>query len=422
MSVLILHHRGSLKATPYDQWLSNYDGKKLLLADPEHLALVGEELPGRDSGYDHVEGIAGYEASGRVEARALELARRHDVKYIIACQEQDLERAAQLREILGLPGQTLPSVLPFRNKLLMKDTASAAGIDVAPYADVECAADILAFADRHGFPIVLKPRDGAGSIGVSILRTREELDRFLASDFALGGSFQSNLLVEGYVEGPMCHVDGLVVDGRVVYAWPSQYLYALIDYKDDLNARMDVTLDADDPLTGRLIDFMDRVLENFPAPQHFAFHAEIFHTPDDRLVLGEVACRTGGAAQRDIQRLMWGLDPTESWIQAQLGMPLAREIGSERLRPATLTGQMVLMKRPGTVLSVPGLAPFPWVEKQTVFVKPGQVMKAASFSADFVAAYVVTAPTRRQSVQRMKQLEEWFLGKLSLAEAPGRAA
>jgi hypothetical protein len=213
-----------------------------------------------------------------------------------------------------------------------------------------------------------------------------------------------------------------VVDGRVVYAWPSQYLYSLVSYQDDLGARMDVTLDGDDPLARRLIDFMDEVLHALPGPRHFAFHAEIFHTPDDRLVLGEVACRTGGAAQRPIQRLLFGIDPTECWIRAQLDLPLPIPDGPARLQPATMTGQMVLMKRPGTVLEVPEQAPFSWVRQQNVFVRPGQAMNAATFSADFLVTFVITAPTKDLSVTRMKQLEEWFLSELSLADTPGRAA
>jgi biotin carboxylase len=416
MGVLILHY-GRLEITPYDQWLADYDGDILMLASREYMERVGERLPDGDHGYRHVEAVAGYEAGGRVEARVLELARTYQVDHIVAFQEADLERAAQLRDVLGLPGQRLSSVLPFRNKVLMKDAVSAAGIPVAAYRDVECATDIVAFAREHGFPIVVKPRDSSGSVGLKIIETAAELDTFLVEELDLYGEFQPNLMVESFVDGPMCHVDGVVVNGRLAFAWPSQYLFRLATFKSDPGGRLDVTLDPDDPLTARLLEFTERVLEALPGPQNFAFHAEVFHTPDDELVLCEIACRTGGASIREVMRTLFGVDPNHLWLRAALGLPLPVEQDRMPLRPSRMSGQLVLVKRPGTVLEVPGEPPFPWVEKTNIFITKGQVMGKPTYSADFLASFVVSAPSRRDSERRMRQLETWFFDELSLGAA-----
>ena len=417
MTVLVLHHRGSLAATPYDTWLADYDGEVLLLASREYLDLVGEDLPTADHGYRHAEAVHDYEVSGRVEARSLDLAREYGVRHVIACQERDLERAAQLRDILGLPGQRLDSVIPFRDKVLMKELVRAAGLETAEQQAVECAADILSFADEHGFPLVLKPRDSASSVGLSIIGSRVELDAYLTDEFDLYGPHQPNLMAESFVAGPMCHVDGLVVDGRLVMAWPSQYQYTLSSFREDTGGRLDLTLDVDDPVTGRLIEFTERVLEALPGPRDFTFHAEVFHTPDDRLVLCEIACRTGGAAVRDIIRTLFGVDPSECWVRAQLGLPLPAVLGTERLKPTRMAGQLVLMKRPGRVVAIPEEAPpFPWLEKFRVFVRPGQVMEAASFSGDFMVTAIVSGPDRAACGTRLRQVESWFLGELVLED------
>ncbi|RBQ14584.1 hypothetical protein DP939_39805 [Spongiactinospora rosea] len=412
MSVLVLHYRGSIAATPYDQWVAGYDGDVLLLtADEDNLAPAA-------AGYRHAAAVPGYETGGQVEALALDLAREHGVRHVVACQERDLERAAQLREILGLPGQRLDSVLPFRDKVLMKERFVAAGLPVAPYREIECAADLLAFAGEHGFPLVVKPRDSAGSVGLRILRSAGELETYLAGELDLYGEHPPNLIAERFVPGPMCHVDGLVVGGRMVLAWPSQYLYSLSSFREDRGGRMDVTLDVDDPLTGRLVELTERALKALPGPRDFAFHAEIFHTPGDELVLCEIACRTGGASVRDVIRILFGVDPTESWVRAQLGLPLPAaltEAGPGRPRPGRMTGQLVLMKRPGRVVSVPGgPPPFPWIEKYQVFVEPGQTMGAATFSADFLFTTLVSGPDRATCVARLRQVEAWFMDGLEL--------
>lgn len=411
MGILILHY-GSIGGTPYAKWLADYDGDIVLLASRQHLTRTGEEIPAE--GYAYAEAVEGYETGGHVEARVLDLARRFDIDRIIAFQERDLERAAQLRDVLGLPGQRMDSVLPFRNKVVMKDALRAAGVRVADYAQVECATDILAFVAEHGLPVVVKPRDASGSMGLETLTTQDELDAYLGDP-----SFAelSNLMVESFVPGSMCHVDGLVVNGRLVFAWPSHYLFRLASFRTDRSGRKDVTLDPDDPLAGRLLAFTDEVLAALPSPDTFAFHAEVFLTPDGELVLCEIACRTGGAAIRPIMRTMFGADPNEWWLRAELGLPARIDDAELPLRPKTMAGQLVLVKRPGEVLELPGEPPFPWVERTSVFVRPGQVMKEPTYSADFLAAFVVSAPDRTETERRMDELSAWFLGNLRLGAA-----
>ncbi|MEV6209050.1 NikS protein [Kitasatospora sp. NPDC051914] len=415
MTVLVLHHRGSLEGTPYHGWLADYEGDVLLITSREHLALVAEELPAEGGAYRRTAAVDGYETSGELEALALDWAREYGIRHIVACQERDLERAAELRDVLGLPGQRMATVLPFRDKAVMKRRAAAAGLPVAPYLELECATELIAFAEQYGFPLVLKPRDSAGSVGLRILDSREELDEYLADGFDLYGPYQPNLLAEAFVHGKMCHVDGLVVDGRTVLAWPSQYQYSLSSFRTDTGGRLDLTLDVDDPLAHRLLEFTERTLEALSGPENFAFHAEFFHTPEDELVLCEIACRTGGAAIRDIVRTMFAVDPSEAWVRAQLGLPLPEWLGSEKPTPRRMVGQLVLMKRPGRVVSVPEEPPaFPWIEKYQVFVAPGQTMQAAAYSSDFLVTALVSGADRAECESRLRVLEQWFLGELVL--------
>ncbi|WP_037601699.1 ATP-grasp domain-containing protein [Streptacidiphilus rugosus] len=417
MSVIVLHQVGSVHAVPYDRWLADHEDDVLLLACPDNLARVGEEIPESGSGYAYTEAVAGYDASGALEERVVDLARERGVTHVLASHERDLERAAALREFLGLPGQQPDSVLPFRDKAVMKELAAAAGVRVAAHRQIETATDILSFAAEYGYPVVLKPRDSAGSVGLRILETPDELDAYLADDFDLYGAGQPNLIAEQYVPGALCHVDGLVRGGRTAMAWPSQYQYPLATFATDTGPRIDLTLDPEDPLTHRLLAFAERLLEVMPGPENFAFHAEVFHTPDDELVLCEIACRTGGAAIRDVVGLLFGADPTESWLRAELGLPVpVAEAQQDRLpEPRMMTGQLVLMKRPGRVVAVPEAAPdLPWIERFRVFVTPGQTMAAARTSSDFLCTVLVSGRSRSEVEQRLRQVEQWFLGGLVL--------
>lgn len=411
MGIVIMHHRGALAAFPYDRWLADYDGDVLLIASKEHLGWAGSALPTGETGYRHMEAVDGYELTGVVESRLLDLAARFDVTDVVTVEEHDLERAAQLREILGLDGWPSASAVTWRNKLAMKETARRAGIEVAEQRAVECATDLVAFAAEHGFPVVVKPRDGTGSLGVRVLRDATAVRDFLAEDLEMYGPYGSNLMAESFVDGPMCHVDGLVVDGEIQYVYASKYLIALSDFTAPHRGRQDTTLDPDDPLSVRLIDFTWSVIDALPAPRTFTFHAEVFHTPDDRLVLCEIAARPGGAMNRAIAEVMFGIDPFEGMVRANAGLPLGLD-GPRPLRPATMAGQLLFGRRTGTVVAVPGEPPFPWVARSVILATPGEVMTVPRYSADDMASFVVTAPDQRTTEARMRQLEEWFLTEL----------
>jgi hypothetical protein len=180
---------------------------------------------------------------------------------------------------------------------------------------------------------------------------------------------RDDLILESFVPGRMCHVDGLVRDGRTAVAWPSQYQYDLASYGSDPGARVDLTLDPDDPLTERLLSLTNRVLAALRRPdgrlQDHGFHAEIFHTPDDRLVLCEIACRPGGAKVREVFHSLFGYNLGEYATRAGVGLPLPllepnRRNGT-RPRPLSMAGQVLMMKRPGHVRSLPAVPEDPWV-------------------------------------------------------------
>lgn len=412
MTALILN-RGPLTLRPYARWLADYPGDLLLLTSAEELSRHGETMPEAADGYAYAAAITDYDSSGHVESVALALAGSRRIDHVIACQELDLQRAAALRETLGIAGQGPASADCYRDKLLMKRQAEQAGIAVARHAEIHTAVDVLAFVRDHGYPVVLKPRDGQSSVGLSVIHDDSGLARWLANDFDLYDNERA-LLAEAFVPGSMYHVDGMIIDGRPAIAWPSQYLYQLAGFgKADAEPRLDATLDVDDPLGARLLAFVEKVIDAFPTPGCSTFHAEVFHTPDDELVLCEIASRNGGALIKYLLRAMFRADFPVAWVRASLGLPVP-ELDRVDTRPATMAGQVLLPKRAGVVRTVPHRAPFDWVEHFECSVTPGDRLGGAASSGDYLAGMVVVAPTRVLCEQRMRQAAEWLRQEIVL--------
>src|SRR5260370_26297870 len=71
--------------------------------------------------------------------------------------------AARLREELGLPGLTVAQTVPFRDKERMKQLLDAAGLRTPWHTQARTVADLGSAARRVGYPLIVKPIDGAGS-------------------------------------------------------------------------------------------------------------------------------------------------------------------------------------------------------------------------------------------------------------------
>src|SRR5690606_24209140 len=78
-------------------------------------------------------------------------------------EERLIEPAAEARRVLGLPGLSPESARLCRDKTAMKEALRAAGLPCAESAAAASQADLAAFAERVGYPVIVKPRAGLGS-------------------------------------------------------------------------------------------------------------------------------------------------------------------------------------------------------------------------------------------------------------------
>lgn len=356
--------------------------------------------------YARVERIDSFDSDGRTDVRALEAARQTGVRTVFAHSEYDLIRAAKLRETLGLPGQSTESAFAYRDKVRMKQLAAKGGVAVPPYRRLCDPLDLHEFADQHGYPLVVKPCDGGGSRNTQVLRDREELQAWLVSGWTSG------MMAEGYVEGDMYHVDGLVVGGEVVFASASRYVNGCLAFQDGVSLGS-VLLDPESGMSDRMLAETRRVLDALPGAPVLAFHAEFFHTPDDRILLCEIASRTGGGPIVDTIREICGIQLNRAWVRLHCGLP---EPLTDEREKGLLGGYLIVPSRPGTLLDIPESLPFDWVLRYTPSVHRGQVIGQAVSSVDSLATLIVKGSSEEIVTARLLEANEWLLSRLRWKE------
>lgn len=382
--------------TPYDRWA---EGSDLVLT----LLVAADKV----SGYAHVRpphrvlAFADYPHNGNVERAVLDAHAERPFEAVVAKSEPDILRAARLRGLLGVPGQDWQSALAFRDKIEMKRRLAAAGIPVPRFTRLACGADLCAFVAEHGYPIVVKPVLGSGSLDTHVLRGPSDLNRRLAA--GIDDRFEA----EVFVLGPMYVVDGLVIDGRVRFRVASRYVNDCLSFR--CGEFLGIILQpADSPLYGRLVAFADAVLSVLPLPDATTFHLEVWHTPDDDLVFCEVASRTGGLRINETLAFVHGFDIDRAWFCAQVGLPIEVPIGPIANPGTWGAGNMVVYPGKGVLTTLPTMPPPDGVVSQTVLSRIGEVHHGGYKSGDYLAAFVVTGDNDRHVERRFQEVAAWF--------------
>lgn len=266
---------------------------------------------------DRVSVYPDYDRNSLVEYDAAALIASAGLKRVIALSEVDVIRAAQLRDRFGLPGPGVATALKFRDKVLMKRVLGRAGVRVPRFLPVESGLDLWAAKEAFGFPFVVKPRLGGGSVGTRVVRDEAQLRALLAEGLRTRFSNPAHLEAEEFVQGAVYQVDGLILDGRTHLRTVSWHRSEFLDFGAPAVSRM---VAQDGALARSMGEFAERVLAVLGLTGtglNSYFHLEAFDTADGP-VLCEVAARPGGLGIVDQLDAYFGVRSFELYLDAEL--------------------------------------------------------------------------------------------------------
>ena len=337
----------------------------------------------------------------KVNELILETALCHRPARIISSAETDVLRAAKLRSALSLPGQDLASATAYRDKFYMKSLLAQSGLPVAPMREVTKAYDLRNFVRAHGLPIVVKPRAGGGSVGVKVLADEKGVDR-------LGAQLSNNasLIVETFIDGDFFTVDGLMAGGHVLQMWPSRTSPNLLTVAEG-RPLLSWMLPGKDELNRRIRDFVEAVVRSLPSPSEVtAFHAEVFHTTADRLVLCEIACRPGGCGHVPVYEHALGVNLYAATLRGQAGCS-ERPIDLTE-RPKAMGGFAWFPPRAGILRRLPQKCALEGAYRYSASGRVGTKYVGATSVADSVAQVLVKGPPDRNLEPTVRALVSWW--------------
>jgi biotin carboxylase len=241
------------------------------------------------------------------------LARTELIDRVVALDDFDLEMAASLREHLRIPGMGETTTRYFRDKLAMRLQAMEAGLNVPEFVHLLNDAKVLDFTGRVPPPWVLKPRLMAGTIGIQVIHSRDELH---AADRALGDR-RSFFLVERFVAGDVCHVDSIVYENQILFAVASQYGRPPLDVSHGGGIFTTRLLERESPEAQALLAKNQRVLAAMGLLRGVS-HTEFIKGSDGVLYFLETSARVGGAHIAELVEAATGLNLWAEWAKIEI--------------------------------------------------------------------------------------------------------
>lgn len=247
-------------------------------------------------------------AADELCATARALADDEPLSGVLAWDEARVLQAAKVAEALRLPGGDPDVAMRCRDKQLTRAALEAAGVAQPRSALVSDVDEALAAAESIGYPVVLKPRAMAASLGVVRVDSAAELtDRFsFTRDITIPGAWRyDQVLVEECVTGEEISVDSAVHAGVVHPMFVARKQVGYLPYFEEVGH----LVDGADPLRG------DPVVRRLLADAHRALgftdgmtHTELMLTRDGPKVI-EVNARLGGDLIPYLGLRATGIDP-----------------------------------------------------------------------------------------------------------------
>ena len=245
-------------------------------------------------------------------ARHLEVRFGRPVSYIAALEQLQVPLAVA-REVLGIEGLSSEAAKNFRDKSRMKDVLRGAGVPCARHALVGDRAAAIAFIETVGFPVVVKPPDGAGGKATFRLDRPEDLENWLRQ---YSPNPERPSLFEEFVRGTEHSFDSVMVNGKPVWHSISRYMPSPLEVLENAWIQWCVMLPRD--ISGSEYDSIREA--GFEANRVLGLktglsHMEWFRKASGNIAISEVGARPPGAQFSTLLSYAHDVDFYRAWPQ-----------------------------------------------------------------------------------------------------------
>ena len=224
-----------------------------------------------------------------------------------------LEQDARLRTDFNIPGMKTADMEHVKYKSKMKPYYAKAGIPTARYHLVTDLTESLAFVEKVGYPVIVKPDNGVGATTTYKLKSEDELRAFHEEDFH-GVQF----IMEEFVPGEIYSYDAIMNSkGKPIFETGN---HTPISIMDSVNNHDDSVFYIEKHIADDVRAAGRAAVKSFGVKSRFV-HFEFFRLTEDHDYLGkkgkiiglEVNYRPSGGFTPDMINYACSTDVYKDW-------------------------------------------------------------------------------------------------------------
>ncbi len=227
--------------------------------------------------------------------------------------EAHIMAAASVRGATGIPGTSVRTAYLCRDKPAMKEELRKAGIPCALSIRADNPGITREFAKQVGFPLIIKPPDGAGASATWKVSNAKELENVIVEAGIADGV---EVAIEEFIEGHEGYLDTLTIDGEVTHEFITHYYpNVLVAMRERWISPQMVTTNRIEAEGYREVRQMARDVNRVLGIDTSATHMEWFAGPKG-LKFSEIGCRPPGVGQWDVYNAANEFDIYLEWASA----------------------------------------------------------------------------------------------------------
>lgn len=263
----------------------------------------------------HYEQVGNVTNPAEVERAVRLLQQKVRVHRLEAVVEAHVMCAAKVREACGIEGTSVETTFLCRDKPSMKEALRKAGIPCAQSIGSGDVGEIVAFARRVGFPVIVKPRDAAGA--AATYRCDDEASLRRALDECGVSQRGKSVAVEEFIEGHEGFFDTITVGGEVVHEFVCHYFPNVLDAMRHrwISPQFIATNRIDSAPSYDEVKALGREVIGALGIETSATHMEWFFGPKG-LKFSEIGCRPPGVGAWDLYCAANDFDIYREWAEA----------------------------------------------------------------------------------------------------------
>ena len=271
---------------------------------------LGNEMKGWLTDYYHVKSVV-HEPSLLKAVKAIQSVCWVD--RMEATIEAHIMAAAKVREATGIPGTSVRTAYLCRDKPAMKEALRQAGISCAQSTRATTPDEAREFAARVGYPLIVKPPDGAGAAATFRVGDEQDLERVIVESH-LGAGVA--VAIEEFIEGHEGYLDTLTINGEVAHEFITHYYPNVLTAMRErwISPQMITTNRINEPGYHDVREMARKVIKALNIGTS-ATHMEWFYGPKG-LKFSEIGCRPPGVGQWDVYNAANEFDLYYEWANA----------------------------------------------------------------------------------------------------------